>query len=952
MTFTTPLALLLLISLPVILALGWPRVRHRRARDTASLILRMLILLLLIFALAGAQIVRPTDRLAVVFVIDTSDSVGPDGIERGLAYIREALAAMPPDDRAAVIAFGANALVERPLSAARELGPLRSTPISSNTNIEEALGLALALFPADAAKRIVLISDGQATLGDALAPARRAAVTGVEISYVTLERDPQPEVYLRDMRVPTSVSAGQVFDLSMTIVAEEPGPALVSVFADGRLIFSEGVQLEAGANNYALALQAGETGFSDFRVQVDPQGQDGFYQNNQLAAFARVTGPPRVLLVAADDDEARYLTQAFEELGLAVDRTAPAQLPIGVATLANYDSVVLANIPATALPRQRMDLLNTFVRDLGGGLVVIGGPEAYGPGGYFQTPLEDALPVESQIRDQQRLPQLTIVYVIDRSGSMSMIGPSGVENLELAKEAIIRSIDFLQPTDRAGVVSFDTAGVWIAEIQPVFDRIALQLQVAAMRAGGGTDILAGLRLAAEALRDDPSERKHIILLTDGIANPTQLVELTRDLYQNADVTTSVIAIGSGFQPFMREMAREGGGNYHEVELIEAIPTIFTQEAVLATRSYIFEEAFTPGLSASSPIMSGIGAAPPLLGYVATTPRQTAQVILRGPAPYFDPILASWQYGLGRVVAFTSDATARWAANWVAWPDFARFWNQAVQWTITESAADNLEARLIMEDERARVIVDARDEASDFRNGLQLEARVVDPRGNGTSVALRQTAPGLYEGTFLPETEGAYFIRIGGIDLDGTPVNQTIGWVRGYSAEYRPAAGGAALLEEIAALTGGRSLAEAPAEVFARTLTAAAAQTPIWPYLLLLALLLLPADIAVRRLLLLRGDFDRLRQAIWRRPAPSLEGAERLSSLMDAKARAARKLTAEPPVDGAPAAPPARPPIDRPAETAVAERSPQPVPEAQSVSASPPAERSNLAGELLKRRKRE
>jgi len=176
--------------------------------------------------------------------------------------------------------------------------------------------------------------------------------------------------------------------------------------------------------------------------------------------------------------------------------------------------------------------------------------------------------------------------VIDRSGSMGAVGLSGVENIELAKEAIIRSIDFLQPNDRAGVVSFDTLGYWIANIQQIGNRLALQRLVASLRTGGGTDILAGMNLVSQSIIDDPSDRKHIILLTDGGANPTGLVELSTRLNQDYGVTTSVIAIGDGSAPFLAEMAEAGGGNYHPVRIVEQIPLIFSQETVLATRSYI------------------------------------------------------------------------------------------------------------------------------------------------------------------------------------------------------------------------------------------------------------------------------------------------------------------------------------------------------------------------------
>ncbi|MCS7070151.1 MAG: VWA domain-containing protein, partial [Anaerolinea sp.] len=713
---------------------------------------------------------RPVDRLAVVFLVDASDSVGGAARAAQLAFINDAVAALQPDDQAAVVAFGGDALTERPLTPARAFGSLtalRSTPAAGSTDLEEAINLGLALLPADAGRRIVILSDGEQTTGDALRAARRAAASGVAISYARFQRERTPEIQLAEVRAPASVSAGQTFDLDLTVNADQDGPASIRIFADGALLIAQPVDLRAGSNRFALALQAGETGFSDFRVQVDPVAgaADGFFQNNSLAAFSRVIGPPRALIVRVDPDETRYLAEALRASGLIVDETAPDGLPLGLAALEAYDTVVLANVPAVALSEGRMALLQTYVRDLGGGLVVTGGPESYAPGGYFETPLEAMLPVEMQIRDQQRLPQLTIVYVIDRSGSMQVVGPSGVENIELAKEAIIRSIAFLQPTDRAGVVSFDTDGYWIAEIQPVLDRVGLQALVGTLRASGGTDILAGMRLAGTALQTDPSTRKHIILLTDGGAPESGLVALTGALREQAGITTSVIAIGGSPTGFLADMAEAGGGNYHPVEVVAQIPTIFTQEAVLATRAYIVEAPFTPAFAAPSPILDGIDALPTLRGYVAAAPRAAAQTLLTSGAPYNDPILAAWQYGLGRAVAFTSDVTARWAADWVTWADFARFWDQAVRWTIVEGADASLETRVEAQGDSARLIVDARDDAGGFLNGLTLTASLIDPDLTTETLALVQTAPGIYEAPFTPRAEGAYFIGVSGADRD-------------------------------------------------------------------------------------------------------------------------------------------------------------------------------------------
>ncbi|MBE2184431.1 MAG: VWA domain-containing protein [Anaerolineae bacterium] len=947
--FTTPAALFLLLGLPILFFWGWPKLKYRRLRDSISLIIRCLIFTLVVFALAGLQVSRGGDQLAVVFLIDHSDSVDQIGREQQLEYIREALQAMQPDDRAAIVVFGADAVVERPMSGIRDLTAIRSTPISGNTDLEEAISLGLALFPEDAARRMIILSDGAQTVGDAASAAGRAAATGVEISYVPIARDPSPEVRVLELRAPETVSAGQLFDIGISVEASEPTEAIITVLAENEVISREQRSLEAGVNNYALELQAADAGFRDFRVLVEPaQAADSYTQNNELAAFTRVDGPPSVLLVSQNDDDSQHIAEALSELGFNVTQMPPTSLPIGVAALESYDSVILANVPASQLSRRRMDALNSYVRDLGGGLVVVGGENTYAPGGYFQTPLEEALPVNMQLQDQQRIPQLTIAYVIDRSGSMTAVGPSGVENIELAKEAIIRSIDFLQPTDRAGVVSFDVDGIWIANVQPVLDRVGLQTQIASLRAGGGTDILAGMRLAAEALANDPSPRKHIILLTDGGATENGLVELTAELNEQYNTTTSVIAIGGG-PAFLAQMAERGGGNYHEVSMVDAIPTIFTQETVLATRSYIIENEFTPTVFASSPILQGITSAPPLLGYIATSPKQTAQIILRGPAPYFDPILAQWQYGLGRSVAFTSDAS-RWGENWLTWDDFARFWSQLVQWTIIEGTIQNVESSIVMNGEAASLTVDARTDDGSFLNGLNLITSITPPEGQAFTVPVRQIAPGQYAADFTPASEGVYTVTLDGSDQNDGSLRQTTGWVMSYSPEYRASglSDGLALLSQIAVETGGGSLADSPESAFAHTLQAQAGYSPIWPFLLLVAAVLLPFDVAVRRLIITRSDLRRARAALFGAPQAAAETAERMTALKTAKARANTEIPASP---------------SSTAAALNAQRSSKPsdsptIPDAVPTGAKPsqPAptptvtENKNVAGELLRRRK--
>jgi Mg-chelatase subunit ChlD len=905
MTFTTPTALLLLLLLPAFAYVGWPRLRFRRRRDALSLTVRLLIVTLLVLSVAGIQITRAADRLAVVFLVDVSDSMDSTAQAAALDYVREAMAVSRPEDETAVILFGGNALVERPMLVGTELGPIGSTPVTLNTDLAEAIRLGTALFPADTAKRMVILSDGVVTVGDAAEAARLAAASGVQVDFVPFSRQAAPEVAVTDVQVPTRLNVDEPFEINYTVESEIDTQAVVTLLAGGTTIARATVDLREGENRYFFRLDSGfpNTGFSDIRIQVEPveATADGFYQNNRLSAFTEITGPSRVLVVTREGADGaadiEYLQPALTEVGLEVDITTPDDLPIGLAPLSAYVSIVMVNVPAADLSPLRMEVLRSYVRDLGGGLVVIGGDESYGVGGYYRTPLEDTLPVEMQLRDQERLPALTLIFVIDTSGSMGATGPSGYTNLDLAKEAIIRSVDLLNPVDRIGVVGFDSSARWIVTPTVLENPGVVQEQVATLRPGGGTDILGGLRAADTYLEGDPSLLKHLILLTDGGASEQGIGPLVQQMRVNQGATTSVVAIGDGYAPFLQDVAAIGQGNFHFARDVSTIPAIFTAETVLATRSYIVEEEFFPAQVGDSPILSGIRRVPPLRGYVATTPKNTAQLLMRSPEPNADPILAAWQFGLGRSVAWTSDATARWAREWVTWPDYARFFSQMIRWTITEGINSNLETRVEQRGEQAVLVVDARDNGGDFLNGLVLDAGIVSPDLQPQEVQLFQVAPGRYEAVFAPGEEGAYFIRVAGrpmAGVEGAPVQvaQTTGWVLTYSPEYRLPEDGVDLdlLNTIANLTGGGSLVDRPDAVYAHDLSTAASATPLWPWLLLIAALLLPFDVGVRRLVVTMSDVRRLRVWIASRlgietQAPAQPRAERLDRLMAARDRA-------------------------------------------------------------------
>ncbi len=933
MSFSSPYALILLAAIPFVIWLGWPRGNWSIVRRRIAVILRVLIITLLVLALSGMQMIRSADSLAVVFLIDASDSMPDASVEAARQFAEDAITSMRAQDQAAIIVFGSDAVVERPMTGAQSVGPLESEVVSLNTDLAEAIRLGMALYPPGSARRMVILSDGIVNVGDAAGAARLAAASGVQVVAAPIPAASGAEVLVSSVSVPTRLNEGQTFDLTVTVESNLDTEAALRIMGGGQVVLEERVALQNGVNRYSFTLSASAPGLTSFTAQVIPDEGDLFYQNNELAAFTQVVGPPRILIVSDDPEESTNLANALLTQGLEVDAVTGGGFPRDVATLSQYQSIVLTNVPASSLGPRAMELIQVYVRDLGGGLVMSGGPNSFAPGGYFQTPIEETLPIDMQLKDEERLPQLTVVYVIDRSGSMSDTSVGGIPKIELAKEAILRSVDLLGPRDRVGVVSFDESATWLVDLGPATDRQTIGQQVAALRAGGGTDIYAGVLAVSRVLPGDPATLRHIVLLTDGGASEAGIPELVAQMYDEHGITLSVIAIGQGYAPFIEELPELADGRFHYAYNVETIPEIFTEETVIATRAYVIEGEFFPALTSTHPIMTGIEGTPSLLGYIGSTIKPTAQNIL--VTNNDDPLLAAWQYGLGRSVAWTSDATGRWGSNWVSWDEYARFWSQAVRWTITEGATQNVEVRVMQEGDTSRIIVDAIDEDGNFINGLDLDASVVQPDVSATAISLVQVAPGRYETTFTPETEGAYFVRVAGADAAGTSIAQTSGWVLAYSPEYRSFAGDPEYLAYITGLTGG-SLIDRPTSAVAANLNVERARLPIWPWLLLAAAALLPFDIGFRRLVITRRDLQRLAAALGLTPRPVAEAEPRTSragALFAARERAAERYeqpantpTTEvelPP----PSATPAPPPAAKPAP------SPQPQPSGRSTAST-------------------
>lgn len=832
----------------------------RRGRRIAPgpLVLRAVLIALILLSLLDLRWMRRTRDLAVVFLLDRSASTRA-AWEEEVAFVEAALAEKAPGDRAGIVVFGGEAWVDRSLSTATELGDIATAPRADATNIEQAVRLGLALLPTGAPARMVLLSDGLQTTGEAATALREAAAQGVDVQLVTVgETGERAEVWLANLNLPARVYPGDRVPIEATVNTNRPQELALTWQAAGSVGRQDWPLTEASETRL-VSFEAQEPGLTPVRVCLHPdEANDTFAENNCADGWVRVEGPPRVLVVGEAQERAA-IGRALAQSGLNIEEAEAHALPMSVPGLTDYAALVLVNTPARDFSPQTLPALRSFVRDLGGGLVAVGGPQSYGVGGWLGTPLEDALPVEMRVRDPQRFPPLAMAIVIDKSGSMGM-QEAGMTKIRLAGEAAIRVAETLNDTDTLVVVAYDDRPADTLGPVTMAERDALITQLQRLQVGGGgiyvRDSLAyarGLLIDEEKM---PGVQRHLLLLADGADAEQQegAVALVQDLV-DAGITVSAVAIGSGPDvPFLRQLAEVGNGRFYLTEYAADLPAIFTEETARAKRSYIVEETFYPAPVTTWAPVAGVRATPPLQGYIATTPKSAAQVVWE--ALEGDPLLAVWQYGLGRSVAWTSDASGRWAAGWTSWDAFSRFWGSVARHVLPPPADEGIALQVQAEDETAHVTVDVTDDDGDYVDGLDLQLLVQSQGGQmGTETdremrieRLKQTAPGRYEGTFPLTGSTGVLLRLHG------DRHLTVGWSPSSPAETIPGdveAAMARLAERTEA-----TLATSAANVFTRNLQGRAPGQPLGMMGLWLAVFLWPLDIAWRRLALTRGEIAR------------------------------------------------------------------------------------------------
>ena len=778
----------------------------RRTRlAPAPLALRACALAALVAACANPRNFQSTEALDVVVSVDVSRSVGQEATEKAREVLEAAAGVRGGDTRTGLLTFARTPEWEFPPRREPPAADFTARLDRDATDVQAALQAGLAQIGDGRQGKLLLVSDGNENRGASsrVIPLLRSQGMQVWTLPVNLARG-RNEVFLSDLTLPRQVDSAETFEVSGRIESLRETSAHVTLLRNGVPAGERELELRAGVNEIAFRDSLDERGSHSYELLVEAK-DDTFAENNLLQGVVEVKGPPRVLLLSSEPESQRFLARVLRVQGFAVVEAAPEAAALALPELASYDLVVLDNVPAFHLTHSKMENVETYVRDMGGGVLVVGGSQSYGAGGYFRTPLERILPVDMRPPARLDLPHVALLFVIDKSGSMG-VGPEGGTKLDLAKAAAIAAADIMNPTDQIGILSFDAGWNWTLPFSPVGKGEWINDKLAALRSDGGTDMYKAMVEARRAIVGKEAAIKHVIVLSDGLSEKADFQALVRDL-SRAGVTVSTVSVGDDADAkLLAEIAREGKGRSYVTVDPQTIPQIFTPETLLISRDLLIEKTFIPRVAAPVGPLKDIarGALPNLRGYVLTYPKQRSELLMKAGD---DPLLVSWRHGLGRVMAFTSDLSGRWGREWVAWQGLPQWAGQLARDTMRRVVEARVRAEFHAEADAVRIVADFVAADGRFLNHLKLHGKVTAPNRRTQQHDLTQSAPGRYEGRFAPAERGIHLVTLYAEGKAGETPSQvlTIPYVAPYPNEYRELRPNLALLGRLAKETGGEML---------------------------------------------------------------------------------------------------------------------------------------------------
>ncbi len=867
-----------------------------RVRGALALWTRLSLIGLFVMLLAEPRAVRTSDVVAVMYTVDISDSVGRESDEdnaqdQALRFVASTMSQKPEGDQAGLVVFGRNAAVELPPAEATPLeeGILLNSLIDRDaTNLEQSLSLAAAMLPAENRGRIVLISDGTETAGDLRSILDELNSRDIAVDVMPITYSYESEVWVEQLELPRNIKLGETYEADVVLSSLKAGSGTLVLKENGQTIAERNVEIPVGKSRFTFPIHLRSAGYYEYSatVVVD-QGQDSWKENNTVLNYLFVEGEGKVLVVTdprgnlADYDS---LVRAIRESERVVEIRNAYEFPRDALSLMAYDVVVFVNVGVEAFDVVQLGAVQDAVENLGVGFLMVGGPNSFGPGGYRKTVIEEILPVEMDITKKKVLPKGALTIILHTC--------EFPEGNTWGKRITKQAIKVLHPQDEIGVLVYGSTGEqWLFELTPAREYPSLAKKINGATIGDMPNFASTMQMAFDGLKKSDASAKHVILISDGDAQPPSPDLLAK--FKTNMITISTISIfphGGREVQIMQQIAASTGGRYYFPDDPSLLPSIFIKESNTLKRTMIQNETLQPEVGFPSPILKGLDSLPKLHGYVLSTAKPRAELILQTPPKEnelgegeIDPLLAIYKKGLGTTAAFTSDLSTNWGKDWVTWSQYQAFLQQLVTRISRVHRKGHLRLWSYAEGSQGTVVVE------DFHPDpapLNLVAAVAGPHDQTETLTLKQVGPTRYQAHFPLWGKGRYQVRANA-EGDGRKETTHGGLIVSYSPEYLKFNSDPLVLQEIVDKTGGTMLdpSTKSQQIYNRRIPKSSSRQ-VFDWFLIGLAFLIPLDVAIRRIQIdprmIFAAFRPARAASTQTMGTLLQRKQAVSSRLDAR----------------------------------------------------------------------
>lgn len=837
--------MLLIILLPAVfwfVRVGRKKVKTGRFSFSAGL--KAILVLLLVLALADIRFYTASGAVNLIVALDVSSSCAANENKAVSGFLEKISKTKRKTDKTGLIVFGEKARVARALSQAFEAQVIRTVTGREKTDIENAVQTAAGQFKQNGDNRIVLLTDGNENTGDARRGADLARSLGVQIWPVPVSSwFKGDEVYIEKLSSPERINVHTPFSVRVVLNSTAATQGELILLKNDELMIKQNVKIEPGKTVFEFEDVIQKSGSRLYKAYINPE-QDTIFENNEFVSFTTATDDSTVLYVS--NDPKTPFSKALAVQGILVDSKRPARLPGTLNRLMAYRAVIVDNVPANAFSISDMENIQSYVRDAGGGFMMLGGDSSFGAGLYLNTPVEKVLPVGLDHPTTLENPEFCLILLIDTSSSMSGT-IKGDSKLAGAKSAAFSVVELLNPFDKIGLLAFDTEYRWVVPVMEAGKREKIANELSLLTAIGGTNLYPALQHAFETLFAVNAQKKHVIILSDGKTKTADFETLV-NLMTQQNITISTVALGKkSDRKLMEQIAKWGNGRSYYTTDTKKVPKIFTADTRMASQKIIIEEPQQVGVSQALPFMTGLPDRdyPLIDGMVMTWAKPSASVVLSSSR---GPVLVAWQYGLGRSIAFTSAFDGKWGRQWVEWENFEKMASQMVKWVQKSDPGSVYGTQIDRTGSTAYFKVDVKNNAGRFVNLAQLKLKLAGPLNRNEILPLDQIAPGHYSTQFKAAAPGEYYLTLHEAGSNLNLPTQTFFMGIPYSDEYRTVKINQVLLKRLAEKTGGRvlHLNEPVDALFESNHTLHDRSKGLWPLFLLLFSIFFVLDIALHK----------------------------------------------------------------------------------------------------------